>query len=163
MNTTVPFTFAAVAQLVAGHGWRPFPGAQTSKTPVMPGWSGLNNYEWDITDLIAAIDDFQPVDDFCCCLAVQREIVVIDADIIDPEHAAYASKLADEILGETPLLRIGQAPKCIRVYRAGDLIKSRRPPSRFSAVWSVHRLRLACKGWSPVYLATGIPAHSQCR
>jgi hypothetical protein len=124
--TDVPFTFAAVAQQVAAHGWRPFPGLQTSKVPAMPGWSGLNLYEWDDADLAATISEYQPTDLYCCCFAVQREIVVIDIDIINPEHAAFANKLADEILGVTPLVRIGLAPKCIRVYRAGDFIKSRK-------------------------------------
>ena len=124
--TGVPFTFAAVAQPVAEHGWRPFPGLQTSKTPAMKSWSGLNNLEWDNADLVAAIGDYQPVDDYCCCLAVQPEIVAIDADIVDREHAVYADKLADDILGNTPLMRIGLAPKQIRIYRAGELIKSRK-------------------------------------
>ena len=125
--TGVPFiTFASVAQPVAAHGWRPFPGTQTSKSPAMKGWSGLNLYVWDDVDLIAAIADYQPADDFCCCFAVQREIVALDADIIDPKHAAFADKLADDILGVTPLMRIGLAPKCIRIYRAGDLIRSRK-------------------------------------
>jgi hypothetical protein len=119
-------TFAAVAQPVAEHGWRPFPGLQTSKTPAMKGWSGLNNAEWDNADLVATIAEYQPVDDYCCCFAVQSAIVVIDADIVDPAHAAYADKLADDILGATPLLRIGSAPKCIRIYRAGELIRSRK-------------------------------------
>ena len=124
--TDVPFTFAAVAELVAEHGWRPFPGSQASKVPVMQGWSGLNDAEWDGADLAAAISEYQPVDDYCCCCAVQPEIVAIDADIIDPEHAAFANELADNILGVTPLVRIGLAPKQIRVYRAGDPIKSRK-------------------------------------
>ena len=57
---------------------------------------------------------------------MQPEIVALDADIVDPEHAAYADELADDILGATPLVRIGLAPKCIRIYRAGDLIRSRK-------------------------------------
>jgi hypothetical protein len=120
------FTFAAVAQPVAARGWRPFPGLQTSKVPAMPGWSGLNMAEWDDADLAAAITEFQPADLYCCCLAVQPEIVAIDADIINLEHAAFASELADKILGKTPLVRIGFAPKQVRVYRAGDAIKSRK-------------------------------------
>ena len=126
MTPVVPFTFAAVAQPVAAHGWRPFPGLQTSKVPAMQGWSGLNSAEWDSADLAAAIAEFQPVDDYCCCLAVQAEIVVIDADIVDSEHAAFAAKLADDVLGNTPLVRIGFAPKRILVYRAGDHVKSRK-------------------------------------
>jgi hypothetical protein len=124
--TDVPLTFAAVAQQVAERGWRPFPGLQTSKVPAMPGWSDLNRYEWDAADLVAAITDYQPADDYACCVAVQPEIVALDADIVDPEHAAYANELADATFGATPLLRIGLVPKCIRIYRAGDLIRSRK-------------------------------------
>jgi hypothetical protein len=120
------FTFAAVAQPVAARGWRPFPGLQTSKVPAMPGWSGLNVAEWDDADLAAAVTEFQPADLYCCCLVVQPEIVAIDADIINPEHAAFAYALSDRILGQTPLVRIGLAPKHIRIYRAGDAIKSRK-------------------------------------
>jgi hypothetical protein len=125
--TGVPFiTFAAVAQPVAVHGWRPFPGLQTSKVPAMKEWSGLNLYPWDDADLVAAINEYQPIDDYCCCFAVHREIVALDADIVDPQHATFANELADNILGATPLLRSGLAPKCIRIYRAGDVIRSRK-------------------------------------
>ena len=126
MSNDTPLTFATVAQPVAARGWRPFPGWMTTKIPAMPGWSGLNSDVWDGADLVAAIGEFQPSEDFCCCLAVQPEVVAVDADITHPEHAAFANELADKILGTTPLVRIGLAPKCIRVYRAGDLIKSRK-------------------------------------
>ena len=66
-----PFTFAAVARQVVEHGWRPFPGLQTSKVPAMHGWSGLNNAEWDDVDLAATIAEYQPTDLYCCCLAVR--------------------------------------------------------------------------------------------
>ena len=108
-------TFASVARQVAERGWRPFPGLQTSKVPAMQEWSALNRLEWDNDDLAAAAEEYQPVYDYCCCLAVQREIVALDADILNPEHAAYAAELADSVLGVTPLIRIGLAPKCIRV------------------------------------------------
>jgi hypothetical protein len=124
VKNDVPMTFAAVAEPVAARGWRPFPGMQTSKVPAMCGWSGLNDAEWDCTDLIDTINEYQPADLYCCCLAVQPEIVAIDADIINQEHAAYANELADAILGATPLVRIGFAPKQIRIYRAANLIKS---------------------------------------
>ena len=105
------------------------------QAPALKGWSGLNNAEWDNADLAATITEYQPVDDYCCCFAVQAEIIVIDADIVALEHAAFADKLANDILGVTPLVRIGAAPKCIRVYRAGDHIKSRKlHPSRSFAV-----------------------------
>ena len=121
-----PFTFAAVARQVAEHGWRPFPGLQTSKVPAMHGWSGLNNAEWDDVDLAATITEYQPADLYCCCLAVQAEIVALDSDIVDPEQAVFATTLADNIFGQTPLVRIGFVPKQIRIYRAGDRIRSRK-------------------------------------
>jgi hypothetical protein len=124
--TGAPITFAAVAPQLAERGWRPFPGFQTTKVPALRGWSGLNRYEWDAADLVAAISDYQPADNYACCLAVQPEIVALDVDITDLEHAAYANGLADAILGATPLLRVGLAPKAIRIYRAGDLIRSRK-------------------------------------
>jgi hypothetical protein len=92
----------------------------------MKGWSGLNLLEWDETDLAATISEFQPADNYACCFAVQAEIVVIDIDISDLEHAEYAKRLADTVLGETPLLRIGCAPKCIRIYRPGEHVSSRK-------------------------------------
>jgi hypothetical protein len=126
VNNDVPFTFASCAQLVAARGWRPFPGLQTSKMPAMKGWSGLNNAEWDNADLTATIAEYQPADLYCCCFAVQAEIVAIDFDILNPEHAAFANELSNDILGGTPLVRIGYSPKQIRIYRAGNSIKSRK-------------------------------------
>jgi hypothetical protein len=121
-----PVTFAAVAQPLADKGWRPFPGFQATKTPAMRGWPGLNRAEWDDADLVATIGDHQPANDFCCCLAVQPEIVAIDLDIIDLDQAATADRLANEILGRTPLVRIGLAPKQIRIYRNAGGIRSRK-------------------------------------
>jgi hypothetical protein len=124
--TGAPIAFAAVAQQLAEHGWRPFPGRQISKRPAMLNWPSLNHSEWDGTDLAAAVAEYQPAEDFCCCLAAQSEIVAIDLDIVDQEHAAAADRLADDILGRTPLVRIGLAPKQIRVYRSGESIRSRK-------------------------------------
>ena len=63
---------------------------------------------------------------YCCCLAVQPEIVAVDIDITNPEHADTAAKLADDQLGKTPLVRIGFAPKCVRIYRNGGGVRSRK-------------------------------------
>jgi hypothetical protein len=59
-------------------------------------------------------------------LAVQPELVAIDIDITNSEHADTASRLADDLLGRTPLVRIGLTPKSLRVYRNGGGIRSRK-------------------------------------
>ena len=121
-----PITFAGVARPLAERSWRPFPGRQESKTPAMLRWPGLNAAPWEETDLAATIGDYQPDDAYCCCLAVQKELAVLDMDILDPVHAAVASELADDVLGKTPLLRIGLAPKHVRIYRNAGGIRSRK-------------------------------------
>ncbi len=130
-----PISFADVALQLDARGWRPFPGLQESKVPAMKRWPELNSAPWDRGDLAAAVSDYQPADQYCCCLAAQSEIVAVDIDITDVEHADFASKLADDLLGETPLLRIGYAPKAVRVYRNNDGIRSRKihPIETFSA------------------------------
>jgi hypothetical protein len=123
---TTPITFSAVAEMLALRGWRPFPGRQSSKIPAMRGWPGLNAAPWDADDLAAAVVDYQPEVDFCCCMAVQPEVVAVDLDIVDPVQAAFAAKCADEILGATPLERVGLSPKSVRIYRNGGDIESRK-------------------------------------
>jgi hypothetical protein len=118
--------FAAVALQLAARLWRPLPGYQETKVPAMRGWSGLNDSEWDCVDLAAMVEEYQPPDAFCCCLAVQPEIVAIDLDILDPTQAVAAAGLMDEFLGVTPLVRIGLAPKCVRVYRNGNGVRSQK-------------------------------------
>jgi hypothetical protein len=121
-----PIAFAAVALQLAALRWPPFPGYQDTKVPAMRGWSGLNKAEWDCADLAATVEEYQPLEAFCCCLAVQLQIVAIDLDILDPIQAIAAARLGDESLGVTPLIRIGLTPKTLPVYRNGGAIRSRK-------------------------------------
>ncbi len=124
--TGAPISFAAVALELDERGWRPFPGLQESKVPAMKGWPELNKSSWDRGDLAAAAFDYQPAENYCCCLAAQSEIVALDIDITDTKHADFAAGLADDMLGETPMVRIGFAPKTIRIYRSSGGIRSRK-------------------------------------
>jgi hypothetical protein len=124
--TSAPISFAAVAMRLAERGYRPFPGVQETKRPAMRGWNGLNVAPWDLSDLAAAVAEHTPPEHFCCCLAVQSELVAIDLDMMEPSHAEHADRLADRILGKTPLTRIGLAPKQVRIYRNGSDIRSRK-------------------------------------
>jgi hypothetical protein len=54
-------------------------------------------------------------------------VVGIDIDIVDDGDLAHAlDRLARDTLGDTPVLRIGQAPKRLLVYRATDTVRSQR-------------------------------------
>jgi hypothetical protein len=57
---------------------------------------------------------------------VTGTIVGVDIDVRDAELASRLERRAREILGETPLLRIGLAPKRLLVYRAGEPLRGRR-------------------------------------
>lgn len=120
-----PITFAEVALPLHAAGYRPFPGHQKTKIPAMRGWPGLNKLPWDTYDLAACVADY-PGDDFCCCIAVQPELVAVDLDIMDAGHAKFAEALVVQHLGATPLIRIGLAPKQLRVYRSDGSIRSRK-------------------------------------
>jgi hypothetical protein len=45
-------------------------------------------------------------------------IIAVDLDFRDPAKSARALNIADETLGTTPLVRVGQAPKSMLFYRA---------------------------------------------
>jgi hypothetical protein len=44
----------------------------------------------------------------------------IDIDVLDPELSARLGSLTVEMLGPTPLIRVGRAPKTLFVYRSAD-------------------------------------------
>ena len=126
MISATPTTFAEVGFQLHAKGYRPFPGTQETKVPAMKGWPGLNTMPWDAADLAAAIADYRPDVNYAACMAIQSELVAIDIDILDPPSATLAAELANKHLGRTPLVRIGQAPKQLRIYRQGGGVTSRK-------------------------------------
>ena len=143
--TCAPISFAAVAKRLAERGYRPFPGLQETKRPAMRGWHGLNGAQWDLSISPPPSPNTSRQLTYCCCLAVQPEIVAIDIDIRSPPTPNYADRLADA-LGKTPLVRIGFAPKRVRIYRNGCDIRSRKlhPVEIFSGTGQVVGF-----GWHP--------------
>ena len=51
-----------------------------------------------------------------------RKVVAIDIDLLDADEADRLEVLAREMLGETPLRRVGRAPKRLLVYRTDERI-----------------------------------------
>ena len=59
-----------------------------------------------------------------------RHGVGVDIDIADGELASRLERLAREMLGDTPALRIGRAPKRLLVYRAADAVRDQARADR---------------------------------
>jgi hypothetical protein len=125
MHDETATAFAAVAVGLHERGWRPHP--VHGKKPEMLGWNGLCGLEWDRDDLLATIGDYADAV-YGCGLVAPRTNVFLDIDILDARLAAAVSELADRILGPTPLVRVGLAPKQVRIYRCDpvDLIRTQK-------------------------------------
>jgi hypothetical protein len=59
-------------------------------------------------------------------IACGTKVIGIDIDETDAEEAARFHQIALEVLGDTPLVRIGQFPKRLLVYRAREPINTMR-------------------------------------
>jgi hypothetical protein len=116
--------FGQVALLLHDLGWRPLPA--DGKAAILPGWNELCAVPWDRRDLIDATAEFT---DYNCGIAADEEHVLLDLDVLDADVAEDVVHLADQTLGATPLIRIGQEPKQVRIYRAGSpgRIRSGKP------------------------------------
>lgn len=51
------------------------------------------------------------------------DIVAVDIDVLDRDVVSEILNKADEVLGETPLCRVGLEPKLLLVYRAAERMK----------------------------------------
>jgi hypothetical protein len=116
--------FGMVAVALHDLGWRPLPVA--GKAAVMEGWNELCTVPWDRDDLITAVVEFNTCN---CGIAADAQLVFLDVDVLDQETSNSLARTADLHLGQTPLVRIGRAPKFVRIYRrqAGSVIRSTKP------------------------------------
>lgn len=53
---------------------------------------------------------------------LEPEVVAVEADVLDSSTAERLGVLAEQILGVTPLIRIGRAPKWMRFYGTDELV-----------------------------------------
>jgi hypothetical protein len=54
------------------------------------------------------------------------EVVAVDIDLLDPAVAAQVEEIAAGVLGASPVVRIGQAPKRLLVYRTDEPFRAIR-------------------------------------
>ena len=121
-----PSLFVQLAPMLAKNGWRPIPGYADTKRPSVTRWNDLNNAPWPPDKFIDVMLGQGQLEGEIVCLAIQREIVAIDLDILDEQQAQAAYDFALKFLGQTPLVRIGLAPKKVLIYRNDGTIKSRK-------------------------------------
>ena len=117
--------FAQHADALVNNGWRPLPGYADTKRPSINGWSTYTARQWLPEELKTMIATRGQQEGQVICLAVQREIVAIDLDIED-EGQAKAIEQFFPILGITPLIRIGRAPRKLLIFRNDGSIRSRK-------------------------------------
>ncbi|NKW71924.1 hypothetical protein HGD85_02930 [Rhodobacteraceae bacterium R_SAG10] len=116
-------TFSEAAPVMFSLGWQPIPLAEKTKRPVLQGWPWLNREPWIEADLA---DEIRRNGNCACGMAVGPNTVAIDIDIMDADVSAEVAGIAVKVLGETPLIRIGQAPKSMLIYRTDGTIRSRK-------------------------------------
>ena len=124
--TIKPSLFVQLAPTLVKNGWRPIPGYADTKRPSITRWNDLNNAQWPPDKFDETLAGQGQFEGEIVCLAVQREIVAIDLDILDEQQAQAAYDFALRFLGRTPLVRIGLAPKKVLIYRNDGSIKSRK-------------------------------------
>lgn len=120
-GTTIPARapfpcFADVAERLADNGYSPLPVKPGSKRVVETGWTRYCLEPIDGPTLDRWVSRHS---DWGTGLATGR-LVGIDIDILDQDGAFKAERRARAIFGDTPLVRIGKAPKRLLFYRASE-------------------------------------------
>ncbi|NOD95380.1 hypothetical protein GS636_21490 [Ruegeria sp. HKCCD4884] len=118
-------TYASAAPQLAMAGWdRLIPLKKNDKAPRYPGWEIANEGSIPSEKFDAWVKR-GAYDGIGC--ASGGWALGVDLDHKQADHAAAVHAIADEYLGRTPLIRVGQAPKTLRIYRqnADDRIQTR--------------------------------------
>ena len=113
-------TFGAHAARLVDDGWQPIPVRPSTKIPAVTNWQRKPSAR-DWNRWIASKAG-------CGIGLVCGNVIAIDIDVRDHLAAGRLEALAVALLGPTPLIRVGQAPKRILIYRVagGTLPTTRR-------------------------------------
>lgn len=106
------FVFGRLAPQLADDGWQPIPVLPGQKRPAVREWQRrpapsvlrrwLERYPGHGVGLVCG------------------RVVAVDIDVLDHDAAARLVALVIGLLGPTPLVRVGQAPKVVLVYRLAE-------------------------------------------
>ena len=117
-STTGPLT--ALRQRLHANGYRPVPITAPNsaipghgKIPLMKDWRRV--CEAAAPDDVAGWERNRPAETNTGLLT--GSLVGVDIDVLSADLASRLDRLAEALLGPTPLSRIGRAPKLLRCYR----------------------------------------------
>ena len=89
------------------------------KVPVIKGWQTRGECAICLDDLLIATEHYDS-HNLSVVYGPACPIITIDIDLMDPTHADELEALVFEVLGGTPVVSIGQAPKRKLVYAKAD-------------------------------------------
>jgi hypothetical protein len=155
--TTTALTYVVlreVARQLSDHGWRPIPLDQHTKIPSEAGWQLRNTQPWSSSDLDAVVMRYP---EHAAGLCVSADLCAVDIDVTDATVAGKVVSLATAILGDTPLVRVGNPPKALMVYRSTGNIRStkRHPLEIFSGTGQFAAFGIHAKTGRPYDWVTG--------
>ena len=114
-NTDIAF-FKTFAPAVFANGYTPLPIRPRTKMTRLPRWQFLCGRSLRPSKLQGFVAKY-PCDSVGLACGA---IIAIDIDSLDETRAGILQGVAEEILGPTPLLRIGRYPKRMLIYRSAD-------------------------------------------
>ena len=122
-NFNVPKYFEQHAERLLDQGYHPIPVDPQTKACRITGWTRWCEHRPSPKAIRSLV---RSKSSHSVGLACGASVVAIDIDVTDPVKAFEVEDLARQYLGETPLRRIGNPPKCVLVYRAAGTIRSSR-------------------------------------
>ncbi len=116
--------FEALSRDLVANGYPIVPVRPRSKHPtIISSW---RDQSWHPADTKILEDWRRNYPDHGIGLACGRDVVAIDIDAEDAATVAQIHELCRSLLGDTPLIRQGRAPRIALIYRAAEPIISRR-------------------------------------
>ena len=111
--------FASLVPKLRDMGWKSLiPLRNPGKRPIISGWEAYSQSEPTYLEINLWGRRFP---DAGVGLASGPDgVIAVDLDFLDAAKSARALKIANETLGATPLVRVGQAPKTMLFYRASE-------------------------------------------
>jgi len=116
-----PTRLKQVAKAMLDHGWSVIPIPYQSKAPKLTGWPEFNNRQPTLDEVREWVRADARVG---AGLPVSPQHVAVDLDITDADALKPVAAEAVRIFGKPALIRVGQAPKLVMLYRQDGSVKS---------------------------------------